>query len=102
MKKCKLLLFDLDGTLLQSACLAALDVEEETGKKLYMVDSRSASIGTAVVHAIYSITQNLVLYILVFSRVQRFVVLPLLHDEPPLPDSRQSLRNQPRDCRNFP
>ena len=26
----------------------ALDVEEETGKKLYMVDSRSASIGTAL------------------------------------------------------
>ena len=38
---------DLSGTY-QSACLAALDVEEETGKKLYMVDSRSASIGTAL------------------------------------------------------
>lgn len=38
---------DLSGTY-QSACLAALDVEEETRKKLYMVDSRSASIGTAL------------------------------------------------------
>ena len=32
---------DLSGTY-QSACLAALDVEEETGKKLYMVDSRTS------------------------------------------------------------
>ena len=37
----------LSGTY-QSACLAASDVEDETGKKLYMVDSRSASIGTAL------------------------------------------------------
>lgn len=38
---------ELSGTY-QSACLAASDIEEETGKKLYMVDSRNASIGTAL------------------------------------------------------
>ena len=38
---------ELSGTY-QSACLAASDIEEETGRKLYMVDSRNASIGTAL------------------------------------------------------
>lgn len=38
---------ELSGTC-QSACIAASEVEEKSGKKLYMIDSRSASIGTAL------------------------------------------------------
>lgn len=38
---------ELSGTY-QSACIAAADVEEESGKKIFIVDSRNASIGTAL------------------------------------------------------